>query len=237
MRQELGPEGELRYVSAEFHYADGDLMLSSASIGPRNSSDIQGGNSNAKEIFKSIRAFDKWFRYAETIGQTRLYNFLMAFSILLAACSVLLGIKSFGTTMLAGVIAVGGIIVCLWSVTLGNRQIKFHQMIEANICELMERYEKLPEPKTDIRLLPVHSVIVLKKCGHTCELEEPELLSPGKKVFELTEAEYKLSARHFLPAVPKVFAFLFALTLAVSLIQLAMEIVVAIANRKSELNV
>jgi hypothetical protein len=172
---------------------------------------------------KSIKQFDEWFQYAETIGQTRLYNFLMAFSILLAGCSVLLSAQKWVASTLSGFIAAGGLIVSFFSAVLGRRQIKFHDLIERQLHDRLKQYEALGG--TDVTLIPVYHVHRLRdaaaKAPITRGKRKGHSLPDHPKEKHLTEIhlttyEKNWSARKFLVMVPWVFTGLFALTLLFS---------------------
>jgi hypothetical protein len=138
------------------------------------------------EYETAILQLDEWFRFAELIGQQRLYNFLMSASILLLACAAILsttqGSKWFATSLSV----FGQILSALW-VIVGSRQCKFHEKIETEIDGILRKHAC---PKkfaiTHVRSLKL-SVQELSELG----------LQPDPNI-SLGWGEAKLSTRNFL---------------------------------------
>lgn len=83
------------------------------------------------EIAKQIEAFDKWFQYAENIGQLRLYNLLMAASIMFVGCATLLASTGDYRNIYAGGLAMLGMLVSrMWYVLEGDKRNSMICLIE-----------------------------------------------------------------------------------------------------------
>lgn len=144
----------------------------------------------------AIREFDTWFRYAEEIGQHRLYNFLMSASILLLACATILTSQA-APWNLAKVLSVFGIILSFLWVIIGRRQHKFHVMLECEITKLLDGH-------------PYKDKFTIY---HVQNLKKPPLPNTSNK---LSFLERKLATRNFLWIVPGVFLLVFLLTFLMS---------------------
>lgn len=159
-----------------------------------------------KTIGDQINAFDKWFQYAEQIGQQRLYNFLMAASIIFVGCATLMAsTKNTGGHILAILLSLLGIGMSWMWYILGRRQAKFHDMLEKN---LRKRFEQLGYPDN---------------CEHCDEFPIYHVYQMKIDNNELTCLERKWSNRLFLSAVPKWFGFAFFITLIITIIVFTCE--------------
>lgn len=146
-----------------------------------------------------IKQLDQWFQFAETIGQSRLYNFLMAASILFLACAALMASEAPYTHYLATALTILGMFIsAMWSV-LGTRQAKFHEKIDS---ELRNALQKLDER---------HQFAIY----HIQQMKDAWKDQP--KDMKLNRFERSLSNRRFLFFVPISFgvAFFIACILAV----------------------
>ena len=149
------------------------------------------------DLDKSIREYDEWFRYAETIGQQRLYNFFMAASILLLACATILASEKSPICLSLGLSVCGFILSLLWTIS-GYRQVKFHEILEDKIDSLLEKH---PLPFK----FPIASIRNLKR-----GIDSSIKLSFIEKFF---------STRVFLWLVPVVFMAGFFLTIILSFLK------------------
>jgi hypothetical protein len=110
-----------------------------------------------------VGEFDKWFQYAETIGQTRLGSFLFAASITLAAFATLYSRDIF---LLSSGVAMFGIFFSFAWLILGLRQGKFHEKIETQIDFWLRNWESINEisvRKQSIEQFPIWHVRNMKK--------------------------------------------------------------------------
>jgi hypothetical protein len=168
-----------------------------------------------KELRRSLKELDKWFQYAETIGQTRLNNFLLAFSIMLAGSSVLLQIESRAALLLAFFIDAAGFLMAVASIFFGARQMKFHKMLEGQILNRLEQY--YAAYGAEIGSLAVFHVTLMKypelETDMAAEFDPRDIHGKPCKLSGLSRI---LSARVFLSLVPALFAILFVAALFVT---------------------
>jgi disulfide bond formation protein DsbB len=170
-------------------------------------------------IADQINAFDKWFQYAENIGQQRLYNFLMAASITFVGCATLLASTNIAGHLVAVLLAVLGMFMSVMWYILGRRQAKFHTMIEVNLSRL---FNSLGDCK-NCEEFPIYHVMSMK--DKTKPQQEDSRLS-------LNPLEHWLSNRRFLSAVPVLFGLAFFVTLIISTTYLVIEIIPFICRNK-----
>lgn len=152
---------------------------------------------------RAVRDYDVWFRYAEEIGQHRLYNFLMSASILILACATLMvgdgpGKKYVVTTMCILGVWLG----FLWTV-LGMRQKKFHEAFESQLSLWLQKSGVIDYS------IPAQILVGLK--GDGLDLNDDSC----RKKLELHWVEKHLGAsRNFLILIPGVFVLVFLAVLA-----------------------
>lgn len=160
-------------------------------------------NEKRRELEMQVEAFDKWFQYAEVIGQQRLYNFLMASSIIFVGCATLLASNSnmIGFILSACLAILGAFLSWVWYV-LGRRQAKFHDMIDENIDQLCHCIG----PDNAVRF-PIWHVRDLK------------LPNNRLSKIQLSKSERNMSNRKVLSDVPKYVGFTFLAAFIFSLLK------------------
>lgn len=124
-----------------------------------------------------LRQLDEWFRFAESIGQERLYNFLMAASILFLACATTITTGGIGTIFAIAVAGLGTFFSFLWWV-LGKRQSKFHNKIDT---ELRIRFERHPTPE-QFAIYHIHDMKTRLEIDKSQELNKLEHFVSNRRV-------------------------------------------------------
>lgn len=89
---------------------------------------------------KTLKDHVAWFKYAETIGETRLYNYLMSSSILLLACATIIACDEdmSGKHLLITIFTLVGCFLSYSCLIHGSRQVKFHKIFYRKIKEIIK---------------------------------------------------------------------------------------------------
>jgi hypothetical protein len=167
---------------------------------------MNNDENDIKKQIEKIKAFDKWFQYAENIGQQRLYNFLMAASITFVGYATLLTSTNIIAHIIALLLAMLGILMSIIWYVLGKRQAKFHNMLDEKLRDIFRRYETISKEH------PIFYVLQMK--DHPDEQSETT---------RLNYIELLLSSRLFLSVVPIVFGVAFFISALISFIYLMLE--------------
>jgi hypothetical protein len=166
------------------------------------------------KLLGQIKDFDEWFRYAEEIGEHRLYNYLMASSIILVAYATLLASnkENIGAHWLAIFLALFGILTSIMWLILGRRQKKFHDMFDNYIDRLCDEYDQ----KEKLAIYQVRKMKrvkikqILKQIWFNLfHLTKEKRMVENQQEIKLSCLELLLSDRQLYWIIPLLFVFIF----------------------------
>lgn len=162
--------------------------------------------SDSPVLLAAIEQATAGYRHAETIVQARLYNFLVAATILLASWSGFAASDSWCAFFRFLVAALGLFLSVVWAI-LGSREQKF---LTLNMDGIVSLEDKLSDGAKAVGAMTTVPIAKLQR-GQVVQLCMED------RTIKLNSAEWRLSSRRLLVLAPIAFAVAFAALLLRSL--------------------